>query len=245
MLPKNDVPIHTVQLPLLKKKIRYRPFLVKEEKILLMAKESEDEKTVLDAIRQVVNNCCLDEIDVDSIPILDLEYLFLQLRIKSVGEISTIHYKCNNVVEKDDGTKKQCGNVVKLEIDISDINPKVNKKNTNKIDLGGELGVVMKYPSFSIVEVDGDKKMSEYDKSINIISQCIDYVYDSDTIYYSKDIPKEELVEFIEQLTQEQFEKIGAFFNSIPKIEKDVEFKCDRCGYTENITVEGLQNFFV
>lgn len=243
MLPKIDVPIFTIDLPLSKQKVRYRPFLVKEEKILLMAMESNDEKTVVDSIKQIINNCCLDEINVDDLPVLDFEFFFLNLRARSIGEISDLQYKCNNIVKNEKGEEKTCNHVVKLQVNILDIKPEINPKHTNKIELTDKLGIVMKYPNFKILEniTDGN----EVEKIIKIITNCIDFIYDEENIYYKKDISQEELLEFIEGMTREQFEKIQNFFDTIPKIKKDVEFKCGKCGYEEKIVVEGLQNFFV
>lgn len=242
-LPKLDVPIFTIDLPLSKQKVRYRPFLVKEEKILLMAMESNDEKTVIESIKQIVNNCCLDEINIDELPVLDLELFFLHLRARSVGEIADLQYKCNNKIKTDNEEEKTCNHVVKLQVNVLEIKPEIDKNHTNKIQLSEKLGIVMKYPNFKILEniTDG----SEVEKIIKIITNCIDYIYDEENIYYKKDIIQEELMEFIEGMTRDQFEKIQEFFDTIPKIKKDIEFKCGKCGYQEKIAVEGIQNFFV
>lgn len=242
-LPKIDVPIYTVDLPLSKKKVRYRPFLVKEEKILLMAAESKDEKTVVDSIKQIINNCCLDEIDVEKMPVLDVEFFFLHLRSRSVSEVVDLQYKCNNKVKDEKGEEKDCGNVVKLSVNVLEIQPEINPKHTNKIQLTDKLGIVMKYPNFKMLENIQDG--SDVEKIIRIVSNCIDYIYDEENIYYKKDITDQELNEFIDGMNKEQFTKIQEFFETIPKIKKDVEFKCSKCGYDEKITIEGLQNFFV
>jgi len=241
-LPKIDVPTYTIDLPLSKQKIRYRSFLVKEEKILLMAMESNDEKEILNAIKQIVNNCCLEDIDVDNLPVLDLEFLFLNLRARSVGEIADIQYKCNNTVKDENDEDKVCNNIVKLEINLLEIQPEYDSKHTNKIELTKELGVVMKYPNFKIMETINDE--NDVEKIIKIITNCVDYIYDKENIYYKKDVSDEELQEFIESLDKKQFEKIQEFFETIPKIKKNVNFKCNKCSYSENITIEGIQNFF-
>jgi len=242
-LPKLDVPTYEVDLLLSKQKVRYRPFLVKEEKIFLMAMESEDEKTVMDAIKQILNNCCLDEIDIDNLPVLDLEFFFLNLRARSVGEIVNLQYKCNNKVKNEEGEEKQCNNVVKFNVNILEIKPEMNEDHTNKIDLNGKMGIVMKYPNFKMIQ--NVTEDSDTEKIIKIIGSCIDYIYDEDNIYYRKDISEEEISEFVENLTREQFVKIQRFFETIPKIKKDVEFKCSKCNYEEKIAIEGIQSFFV
>ena len=241
-LPKLDVPIYELNLPLLKKKVKYRPFLVKEEKLLLMAMESEDEKEVVNTIKQIINNCCLDDIDVDNLPILDLEYFFLNLRAKSISEVSELQYKCNNKIKDDSGEEKTCNNVVKLDFNLLDVKPQIEKNHTNKIELGPKMGVVMKYPNFKMVE--SIETGSEVETLLKIIVECVDYIYDEDNIYYKKDVTEKELQEFVESMSREQFSKIQTFFDTMPRLKKEVEFKCTKCGYNEKIMVEGLQNFF-
>ena len=242
-LPKIDVPIYTLELPLSKKKVRYRSFLVKEEKILLMAMESEDEKTVMESIKQIVNNCVLDELDVDTLPLTDLEFIFLNLRARSVGEIVNLQYKCNNKVKDAEGEEKVCNNVVQIDVNLLEIKPEINKKHNKKIELSKELGIVMRYPDFKIMEsIDG---ATDTEKIMKIVSSCIDYIYDKETIYYRKDIEEKELVEFVDSMSREQFLKVQEFFDTLPKIKKAVDFKCNKCGHEENIVIEGLQNFFV
>ena len=186
-LPKIDVPVFNLTLPLSKKKIRFRPFLVKEEKLLLMAMESNDEKSVIETIKQVLNNCCLDDIDVDTLPIADVEFLFLNLRARSVNEIVELQYKCNNKVKNEEsGEEVTCGHVVNLDVDILKITPEIDPKHSTKVELSNKLGVVMKYPNFSMVEDEDDTK-SEIEKVMEIIEKCVDYIYDSETIYYRKD----------------------------------------------------------
>jgi len=244
MLPKVDVPIYELELPLSKKKTRYRPFLVKEEKILLMAMESEDENASVLAIKQIISNCCLDDnFDIDSLPLLDLEYMFLQLRARSVGEVVNLQYKCNNKVKDEEGNEKECNHIVPIDVNILDINPEINPNHTNEIKLSDKLGIIMKYPSFKSLEL--TKDVSEVEALMNVIVDSIDNIYDTENIYYAKDIQKKELVDFVESLTQDQFKKIQNFFDTLPKIKKELKFECGKCGYNEEIEVEGIQNFFV
>jgi hypothetical protein len=242
-LPKIDVPIYMIDLPLSKQTIRYRPFLVKEEKLLLMAMESSDEKEILNSIKQIVNNCCLDEVDIDEMAVLDLEFFFLNLRARSIGEIVDLQYKCNNTVKNEKDEETKCNNAVKIKVNLLEIKPEINKDHTNKIEFSKKLGIVMKYPNFKMVENIED--VSEVEKIIKIISKCIEYIYDEENVYHKKDISDDELIEFIEGMTREQFTKVQQFFDGIPKIKKELSFKCNKCGYAENIIVEGIQNFFV
>ena len=243
MLPKIDVPLYEITLPLLQKKVKIRPFLVKEEKILLMAMESEDEESVLLAIKQIINNCLIEDFDVDSLPILDLEYLFLQLRARSVGEIIDLQYKCNNDVKDAEGNDKKCNSVIKMNFNALEIEPEVNENHRKKIQLTPKLGVVMKYPDFKLI--DNLKKVTESESLIKIVVGCIEYIYDDESIYYAKDSTEEELTDFIDSLTRDQFNDIQNFFDTIPKIKKVLDFKCSKCSYEDKIILEGIQSFFV
>lgn len=243
MLPKLDTPIYNIELPLTKKKLRYRSFLVKEEKILLMAMESEEEENIMNAVKQVVNNCCLDEIDVDDLPLVDLEYFFMRLRARSVSEVSELQYKCNNRVKDSEGNEKVCGNLVEINVNLLEIEPEFDPNHTNKIELTDKMGMIMKYPNVKMInESLGD---TEFERIMNIILNCVDYIYDEDNVYHRKDISKEELTEFVESMNSAQFEKVQNFFSTIPKMKKTLHFHCGKCGYDENIVVEGMQNFFV
>ena len=246
MLPKLDVPIYELDLPLSKKKVKFRPFLVKEEKILLMAMESETDESTLLAIKQIIGNCCLSEdVDIETLPITDLEYFFLNLRARSVNEVVELEYKCNNKVKDENNEEKDCGNVVRLEVNVLDIKPEVSENHSTKVALTPTMGVVMKYPSFKVVENNEKVEGGEIEKLMNILINCIESIYTEDSIFYAKDVTKQELSDFVESLTKEQFTKIQQFFETMPKIKKQLDFNCKKCGYHENITVEGIQSFFV
>ena len=247
MLPKIDVPIYELELPLSKKRVKFRPFLVKEEKILMMAMESDTDDSTMLAIKQIITNCCLsDNVDIETLPITDLEYFFLNLRARSVGEIVDLQYKCNNKVkDEESGEEKDCGNVVKLEVNVLDIKPEISENHTTKIPLSPNMGIVMRYPSFKMVEDNAKLEGGEIEKLMSILLNCIESVYTEDSIFYTKDISKEELSEFVENLTRDQFAKVQEFFDTMPKIKKQLDFTCKKCGYHETINVEGLQSFFV
>lgn len=245
MLPKIDTPLYEIELPLLKKKVQFRPFLVKEEKILLMAMESEDENSVVLGIKQIMQNCIMTDIDIEDLPILDFEYLFLNLRARSVGEIIDLQYKCNNDIKgsEEDKTHK-CGNLINLNFNALEVKPEIEKVDS-KIQLTPKLGVVLKYPTFKAIEaVASEKNISPADFVSETIISSIDYIYDEETLFYAKDATKEELLEFIDSLTKEQFGMIQKFFEDIPKLTKKLDFKCNKCGYEENIEIQGIQSFF-
>jgi len=205
-LPKLEVPTYELELPLSKKKIKYRPYLVKEQKALMMALESSDAKTIQHNVREILTVCTLSkDVDIDELPIVDIEYYFLQLRAKSVSEISESKYRCNNEVDD-----KVCGNIMEAKIDLTEIQPVQEEYVDPEIQLTEKITVKMKYPPFKLIKdsVDMDD-ITEV--TFNMLAQSIEYVYDGEQFHYAKEVPVEELVEFIEQLNQEQFEKLEKF----------------------------------
>jgi len=244
-LPKIDVPIYETKLISNAKVVKFRPFLVKEQKLFLMATESDDIKEQVNTIKQILNNCILTEIDIDNLPTFDLEHLFMQLRARSVGEVVNLKYTCNNEVTGEDGEKKKCGGTVKFDLNLLEVKPTVDEGHDKKIQLTPKFGVIMKYPSFSSVDVSEITSENELEKTIEMIASCIDMVYDEDNLYYSKDVSKEELVDFVENLQQDDLDKIQKFFLTMPKIKKELDFTCPKCGYVDKVEVEGIQNFFV
>ena len=241
-LPKIDSPIFSAKLISSGKEVRFRPFTVKEEKLFLIAYQADDVKNITETIIQILNNCVLDELDVKSLPIFDIEYLFLNLRARSVGEVVNLTYRCNNTVTDETGEEKKCGNKVEMDVDLLSIKPETVEKHNSKIELNPTLGIVMKYPTLEMV--DTFNVQDEIETIIEMIVSCIDYIYDEDNVYYAKDSTKEELLEFIDSLSTKDLEKIKQFFGSLPKLKKKVDFKCNKCGYEEEIELEGLQSFF-
>jgi hypothetical protein len=242
-LPKIDVPIYTVNLVSTGKPIRFRPFLVKEQKLFMMASESEDPNEMISTIRQVLKNCILDEIDVDNLPTFDLEFIFMNLRARSVEEVVSLRYKCNNTVKNEKGADENCTGLVEFDVNILEIQPTKNEKHKDKIQLTENLGIAFKYPTFEMLQK--YEKLSENEIMLQILIDCIDYVYDKENIFYAKDTPKKELEEFIDSLQQKDLEKFKEFFDTMPEIKKDVHFKCPKCNYEEDITIKGMQSFFV
>ena len=243
MLPKLDVPIHEVKLLSTGKVIRFRPFLVKEQKLFLMASESDEPKETVNVIRQVLRNCILDDINIDDLPTFDLEWLFMHLRARSVEEVVDLKYKCNNVVKDEKGEDTRCTGTVNFKMNLLQIEPIKHPNHTNKIQLTENLGICLKYPSFEMIQKYED--MNEAEIMSKVLVDCIDYLYDKEQVYYAKDNSREELEEFVDNLQQKDLEKLRDFFDTMPEIKKDVHFKCPKCGYEEDITIKGLQNFFV
>jgi hypothetical protein len=243
MLPKLDVPIYELTLISTGKKIRFRPFLVKEQKLLLMVSQDEDNKETINVVKQILKNCIIDEINVDDLPTFDLEFLFLNLRARSVNEVVELKYRCNNFIKDEKGEDIQCGSLEKFEVKLLDIKPIKGENHNNKIQLSEKMGVVMKYPTFEMVTKLNGK--SEEEILMELLIECIDYVYDEDNIYKTKDLPKEEVIEFVDSMQQKDLEKIQEFFETAPKIKHVIDFGCKKCGYKEEIAVEGLQSFFI
>jgi len=242
-LPKIDVPIYNVKLISTGKTIRFRPFSVKEEKIFLMANESDDIQAIVESTKQVLSNCVLDEINIDTLPVFDIENIFLNIRARSIGEIVNLRYKCNNYIKEENDETHKCNNVVEIDLNVLEIEPTINEKNISKIEITEKMGFVMKYPSLEMLR--NYTSTNEVDAILDLTVGCIDYIYDEENIYYSKDSTKEELVEFVESLMSKDLEKIKNFFDTMPKMKKDVQFECKKCGHKEVIEIEGIESFFV
>ena len=244
-LPTITVPQYTLTVPSTDKKIKYRPFLVKEEKILLLAMEGEDQSQIIDATKTIVQNCIFGDIDVDALPAFDLEYIFLQLRGKAKGEILDLKYKC-----------PKCQGEIPVAVNLDDIKVIKQKEHTKTIQLTEELGVVMKYPDLKLQEYIGElvKNKSQVESLFDTMVHCIDYIYDKENTYPTKDHTKKELSDFLDSLTDGHFQKISQFFETIPALKHDIALHCKNrvgkgkekkeCGYKEKMTLEGLGSFF-
>ena len=238
-LPKLDVPTYEIELPISKKKIKYRPFLVKEQKNLLMALESNESSTIQQNVRDILNNCTLTEgINIDKLPIIDVEYYFINLRSKSVGEIVETRYRCNNEVEE-----KNCGNIMEASVNLQNIQPYQEEQVSPEIQLTDKVMIKMKYPEFGIIK-DSINMDDITEVTFNLIAESIEYIFDGDQFYYAHEAEPGEMLEFVEGLNQSQFEKVEHFFNNLPKLKETVEMTCSKCGFHHTIDVEGLENFF-
>jgi hypothetical protein len=236
-LPKIEHPIHEVFLKSLNKNVRYRPFLVKEEKLLLMAKESDEMEEVLKTIKQIIRNCCIDEIDVENLPIFDVEMFFINLRINSVGETSELVYTCTNMVGEE-----QCANSVEFQLELKNVRYRSDEGHTNIIPLSNDVGVCMKYPSLNLPKTLLDSKFE--DGGYEIISEYLDYIYDAEQKYMANDISREEKLEFFDSLSLEQVKSIKNFFATTPSVILEQDITCNKCNGTNHIMLEGILNFF-
>lgn len=242
MLPKLTTPVYTIVLPIKQEEIKFRPFLVKEQKILLLAMESEDRSFINNNIKEVLKNCCLSDINIDELSAVDIEYFFLQLRARSIGEIVESRYRCENLVEDEDTEELiPCKNLMPVNLDLLKI--KVDTSNyKDTIQITGEVGIKFKYPTYKTLEkLNSDKNIIE--KTFETIIDCIDYIFDENNFYYPKELSKKELQEFIESLDIQTYKKIEEYFKNLPKLKEDISIKCDKCGFEHHIHLEGLESF--
>ncbi len=238
-LPKLDIPSYEIELPISRKKIKFRPFLVKEQRNLLMALESNETSTVQQNIRDILTNCTLTEnVDIDKLPIIDIEYYFINLRAKSVGEVVESRYRCNNIVGD-----KECGNIMEKNINLQDIKVTQDKPANPEVQITPKLTVKLKYPEFGMV-----KDSLQYEDinqiTFSMIANSIEYIYDGEQFYYGHETSPKEMLEFVESLNSEQFKKIEEFFENLPKLKENINITCSKCGFNHTIEVEGLENFF-
>jgi hypothetical protein len=239
-LPKLDVPTYDVELPLSKKKIKYRPFLVKEQRNLLMAMESNDSDSIQNAIKQILHNCTLTEgIEIDNLPIIDVEYYFIQLRAKSVGEMVESKYRCTNIIEDD----KVCNNTMEASWNLNNIKPTVPEGLNPEIQITDKITIKLKYPEFGFVK-DSMEMDDLAEATLSLVAKSIEYIYDGDQFYYAHETDPQEMQEFVDNLNQDQFNKIEEFFSNLPKLKEKLEITCSKCGFHHELEVEGLENFF-
>jgi len=236
-LPLANVAKYELTLPSQQKVIHYRPFLVKEEKILLMAMESGESKEMISAIKEIVKSCTFGEMNAEQHPMFDIEYVFLQIRAKSVGEVAKLKVLC-----PDDG--ETYGDV---DVDLSKIEVMVDDDHSNNImiDEDRKLGVTMKYPSLK--DIDGDSLSGDINiaKTYKMIENSIESIYEGETVHLSKDIDKKELTEFLDNLSADQMKKLTTFYNTMPRLEHKVKVTNPKTKVESEVTLKGLASFFV
>ena len=239
-LPKINTPTYELTLPSNRKKVRYRPFLVREEKILVLALESEDQKQITDAIIQIIGDCLITKnVDVTKLPTFDIEYLFLNVRSKSVGESVEVNITC-----PDDGKTK-----VETSINIDDIKVVKSKDHKLIVKLDEKYSMKLKYPSLDqFIENNFDFEMAEPNESVSaamsMLSSCIDMIYDEEESWDASESTKEELDEFIDQLNTKQFQEVEEFFRTMPKLSHTLKVNNPQTGVESEVVLEGLASFF-
>ena len=234
-LPKLNVPTYELVVPSTDEKIKYRPFLVKEEKILLIAMESGETKDMLQAVKDIVDECTFNKLKLGDIPMFDVEYIFLNIRAKSVGEVSKLKVLC-----QDDG--KTYANV---EVDLNEVQVQVEEGHTNKIELTDEMGVIMKYPTIDSFNANGITDITT-ENMLEVIAACIAQIYDKkgEEVYDSKDSTQKELIEFVEQLNTKQFQDMQKFFDTMPALKHTITVKNPKTKKESKVTLTGLSDFF-
>jgi hypothetical protein len=232
-LPKIATPRFGLELPSSGKRISFRPFLVKEEKALLMAAQSEDALSMIDAVKDVIGACC-EDIDVNKLPYFDLEYLFLNIRAKSVGEMIKLEYRHSGGVNYQGIA---CEAVTPIEVNLEKVKVEKTEGHTNKIQIDDKLGVEMRYPSINDV-----KLISEGRDELEMLAKCIISVYDSENVYEPDNV--QDAIQFLESLNNSQFSKIMQFINTMPKLRHTFTYKCAGCGQEDTVTLEGMSDFF-
>jgi len=230
-LPKINTVQYDLELPSSGKKVEYRPFLVKEEKILLMALEGKDDREMSKAIKQIITQCVSTAgFNVNKLPMIDLEYLFLNIRGKAVGDISTISFE------------HECGEIIKLDIDLSKVEVVQNKNSSDLVEITDDIMVRLSPPG--IDDVIGAENKNQIDLVMEIIRNSLLEIIQGEEVFSAQDHTKKELDEFVNSLNSGQFKKLQDYYESLPKLKQDIEYTCEKCGKTETETLEGLASFF-
>ena len=236
-LPRIDVPTYELVIPSTDEKIKFRPFLVKEEKVLLIAMESGKSEDMLQSVKDIVNECTFQKLKLGEMPMFDVEYLFLNIRAKSVGEVSKLKVLCQDDMET----------YATVEINLNEVNVQVDGElHSNKIELTDEMGVIMKYPTIDSFTTNGIKSITAANM-INVIASCVEQIYDKkgEEVYDSKDSTQAELIDFVEQLNTTQFQEIQKFFDTMPRLQHTITVKNPKTKVESEVTLTGLNDFFV
>jgi len=234
-LPKLTTPTYELEIPSTDAKIKYRPFLVKEEKILMMAMESKSSADITQAVKDIVMECTFNKVKIDDMPMFDVEYIFLQIRSKSVGEISKLKLLCPDDKET----------YADVEVDLNEVKVQVGYNHMNKIDLGNDMGMIMKYPSIDSFSDSGIKDINP-GNMLEVIGNCILQIYEKkgEKVYETKEQTKKEVEEFIESLNTKQFKDVQQFFETMPKLKHEITITNPKTKVENKITLTGLNDFF-
>ena len=235
-LPKLTTPTYELEVPSTDEKIKYRPFLVREEKILLIALESEESTDILNAVKDIVAECTFNKLKIGDMPMFDIEYIFLNIRAKSVGEVSQLKLKCPD----DDET------FAEVEVDLSKVSVQVDKGHNPKIELTKDMGLIMKYPSIDSFAGSGITNITT-DNMLDVIGSCILQIYDKkgEEVFEAKDQTKKELSDFVESLNTKQFQEVQKFFDTMPKLTHKVTIENPKTKVKSDVILQGLNDFFV
>lgn len=249
MLPKIEQPYYNTQLPISKETVRYRPYLVKEEKVILIAMAGGEDDDIKGAIAQIISNCTDGQVDATELNSIDISFLMAKIRSASKGGIVDIGMRCKNEIEVpaedgDENAEKQkivCNHLNSVPVDLESMsltNTPTEIKDT--IEISESLGIKLRMPGLEVLDTIKDGNIN----IVDVLPQVIDYVYDDDGIYKLRDATSEEIEEFVESLNDEHLKEIDKFFTSIPKLKVEVPFVCEKCGHKETIIINDVQNFF-
>tara|TARA_Y100000310_G_scaffold2428_1_gene3149 strand:+ start:268 stop:978 length:711 start_codon:yes stop_codon:yes gene_type:complete len=233
-LPKLQTPTYELKLPSSNAVVKFRPFLVKEEKILMMAQEAGDTNSMMNGVKQIIENCIISPSDMkmDTMPMFDLEFIFLKLRSKSVGENVKVGLVCDD-----------CDATTQVDINLDEVGIDKPKDHDPKIMLNDQIGITMKYPRVDTME--GIGEVGGIEEGFNVIKRCVETIFTTDgEVHELRDATEKEADEFFESLTSDQFQKIRDFFESMPKLSHEVKFKCTGCEKENVRTLEGMASFF-
>ena len=235
-LPTIATPTYSLELPSTKKTVKYRPFLVKEEKLLVLALETEDQKEITNAVKSVIKNCIQTRgVKVETLPTFDIEYLFLNIRGKSVGEEVEV-----NIVAPDDGVTQ-----IPVTIDLDEIKVVENPEHNRQIKLNDDLVMEMRYPSLEqFIKNNFDVNDSNFDQSFELIASCVGKIYSDDEVWSTDDVSKKEVIDFLEQMNSIQFKDIEKFFETMPKLSHTVKVTNPKTKVESEVVLEGLSSFF-
>ena len=234
-LPKVNTPTYELVVPSTDEKVKFRPFLVKEEKILLIAMEAQEQSGILNAVKDIVKSCTFDKFDVNRAPIFDIEYIFLNIRAKSVGEVSTVNLRCPDDNET----------FVQTEIDLTKVDVQITEGHTNKIELTDEMGMILQYPTLD--SFTDSTTVINASNMLDVIASCVSQIYDKkgEDVYDAKDSTKQEIIDFLESLNSKQFLEVQKFFDTMPKLTHTVNIENPETKVKSDITLTGLNDFFV
>ena len=232
-LPKLETSVYELEQPSTGETIKYRPFLVKEQKILMMAQESNDDKQIKEALAGLISNCTFSKVDPFKVPIFDVEFLFLRIRGKSVGEKIDLSLLC-----PDDNETR-----VNKSVNLEEINVNMKVGHTNEIDITDNIKIIMRYPTLDDMS-DMSADANNIEDVFSMIRRCVHEIHDGEKVYNRVDISDKELEEFIDSLTGEKFEELGGFFETMPKVQHSIEVTNPKTKKKGEVVIEGIQSFF-
>lgn len=233
-LPVVNSSRYTTTIPSTGVQIEYRPYNVREEKHLMIALESKDQKMIIRSLKDVITQCVFESIDVEKFTIFDFEKIFLALRSKSVGEMVDLELKC---------VDKECNSVTPVQVDLEKINLS-EIPESNIVNIDKDIGVTLRFPSINDVEKYDETDISNTESAFDLVIDCIETIFDDNGVYDTKDEPRESVQAFVDNLNSNQFKKITSYFENIPTLTHNIEYKCVKCGKENNLELKGLQSFF-